>query len=705
MNLDKKLDQQSLVRLKRYRNLAGDWHAMTKAQLAALAAELREELALHERRYYVDDRPLLPDADYDFEFKLLQAIESEYPELRVPLSPTLRVGGAPREAFKKVEHLSPMLSIEDAFSDVDVREFEARAVRALGLDGPTWTYAAEVKLDGLACNLLYEKGRLLWAATRGDGRFGEDVTANAQTIAAIPLQLSGGPHPKRLEVRGEVVMHKNSFVKLNQQRLNAGEEPYVNPRNAAAGALRQLDPKITRQSDLRFYAHSLGISEGYSFASQAEILATFQTWGIPVNPERTVVKTLDQALAFFDQIGRRRDSLPFQIDGVVIKINERAIWDQLGATARNPRSACARKYPPEEAITTLNNVRFQVGRSGKITPVAELEPIFVGGVTVSNATLHNYDEMQKFGQLYIGDQVVVRRAGDVIPEIVRRVGQGKGKKIIFPSRCPECRSPLISEGAQHLCPNRSGCPAQIAGALSHWASREAMDIRILGEKTVAALLEAKLVRDVADLYGLRAEQLVHLPLFAERKAELLLIGIQASKERELDRYLFGLNIRHVGREVARLVAARIDSPEELFNKDAAWYQQVNGIGPEIAQSLAAFFGNAQNQQLIRRLSSLGVRPKSVKSGADAPLASGPFAGKKIVFTGSLQALSRDAAQDLVRRLGAQPSGSVSKNTDLVVAGPGAGSKLAKAEQLGIEVIDEAEFLQRVRVLGVNTANI
>ncbi|RMF17270.1 MAG: NAD-dependent DNA ligase LigA [Candidatus Dadabacteria bacterium] len=692
-------DERSLARLEWLRRLGDGWRDFDESALRGLVALLREEVELHDRRYYVYDRPLVPDADYDFEFRLLETIEQAHPELQDPNSPTQRVGAPPRDGMQKLRHDTPMLSIDDAFSDEEVVAFEERALRALGLETPPWHYAVEVKLDGLACNLVYVNGRLASAATRGDGIVGEDVTANIRTIRSVPLQLFGDDLPTHVEIRGEVIMTHDAFRQVNAELEAAGQAPFVNPRNAAAGSLRQLDPEVTRRRRLSFYAYGCGLwAGGNPPDSHFVLLDQLHQWGVPVNPYRDRVDTLAEAIAWFHEMEQRRASLPFDIDGVVIKVDEMDWWTQLGTTARSPRWVIARKFQPEEATTTLLNVRFQVGRTGKVTPVAELEPVFVGGVTVSNATLHNRDEMNRFGTLHVGDRLVVRRAGDVIPEIVRRVAEGDGPEIHFPDACPECGTPLVQQGAYDLCPNRTGCPAQIRGRLLHWASRHAMDIDLLGDKTVDALLDAGLVDDLADLYRLTPEQLQQLPLFAEKKAQALVDAIAASKHRTMDRFIYALGIRHVGRETARLIAARIQEPRELFDKPESWYEDIDGIGPEIARSCASFFASEDNRALVERLLEVGVAPEPTRVEV---VADSDLAGKTIVFTGALEHMTRDQAKDLARQLGAKASGSVSKKTDLVVAGPGAGSKLAKAEQLGIEIWDEARFLEAVRAAGID----
>jgi DNA ligase (NAD+) len=691
-------NRRSLDRLAAWRDLGVRWKLLPPEELATLVDDLREELRLHDRRYYVDDRPLVPDADYDFELRLLRDIESAFPELGDPASPTKRVGGAPREAAVKVEHRLPMRSIEDVFNDDEARAFAERAARALGLEAPNWAWAAEVKLDGLACNLTYERGRLVRAATRGDGRVGEDVTANAMTINAIPLRLIGDDVPPLVEIRGEVVMLRDAFARMNARLVAGGEEGFVNPRNAAAGALRQLDPNVTRERELRFYAYGLGHVEGKVPAeSHHELLDVLQRWGVPVNPRRTMAPDLEAALGWAADLEPRRGELPFDIDGVVIKVDDMRLWPELGSTARAPRWAMARKFAPEEATTRLAGVRFQVGRTGKVTPVAELEPVFVGGVTVTNATLHNRGEMARHGGFRVGDTVVVRRAGDVIPEVLRNLGGGDGEPVAFPEACPACGARLEADGAFDRCPDNLGCPDQIRAALVHWGSRQALDIRGLGEQTVDVLVDAGLVRRVPDLYRLRADDLVGLPGFAERKAEALVEAIAASKAAPLERALFALGIRRVGREVARLVAGRLKDLGGLLALDEAALTAVDGIGPEIAAGIAHWRDVPENRALVAELADLGFAP----TGGGGTSGDGPLAGLKIVFTGTLTRRSREDAEAQARRLGASPAGSVSRKTDLVVAGPGAGSKLAKAEELGIRVLDEDGWDAWLAELGVD----
>jgi DNA ligase (NAD+) len=689
--------RRSRERLDYYRSLGDGWRRLPQADVERLVRELREEIRLHDRRYYIDDRPLIADADYDFEFRLLRALESAFPNLVDPDSPTQKVGGAPREGFVKVPHGQPMLSIEDLFSDEELTAWEQRALRALAVGKPTWAYACEAKLDGVACNLTYVQGRLVLAATRGDGFVGEDITANVRTIRTLPLRLSGHDLPERIEIRGEVVMTRKAFARLNAALEMADEPTFANPRNAAAGSLRQLDPAVTRARELNFFAYGIGECKGKLPRGHHEILERIGEWGVPINPERALAANLDAVRGFVADLGRRRAELPFDIDGVVIKIDDTSLWTELGATARTPRYVAARKYPPEEATTTLRSVRFQVGRTGKVTPVAELDPVRVGGVTITNATLHNRSEMERFGTLHVGDRLVVRRAGDVIPEIVRRIAVGNGARINFPTHCPMCGTELVEDGALQRCPNSKGCREQQVGALLHWASRDAMDIRALGDKTAELLIEHRLVSTPADLYALRAEQLVDLPLFGSKKAALLIDAIAASRHRDLDRLIFALGIRHVGREAARALAQRVGSLSELVGRDAAYFETIPGIGPEIARALAAYFSDPQTVKFLAALVAAGVAPRHGPTNAALPPL---FAGKTVVFTGALDHFTRESAQNLIRRLGGRAATSVSRNTDLVVAGHGAGSKLAKAEELGVEVIDEKAFLKRLQDAGV-----
>jgi len=689
--------QKSLARVETYRKLAQHAETLTWAQATETVDMLRDEIQQHNRRYYREAAPIISDADYDMLFRLLQRIEQQFPELADPNSPTQQVGSRPAATFQKRRHLQPMQSIDDVFDDDELRAFEARAKRALGLapdQPPPWHYAAEAKLDGIAANLLYVDGQLVAAATRGDGRVGEDITANIKQVDNVPLRLTGDTRPNRVEIRGEVIMTKAKFTQLNEALAANGEPTFANPRNAAAGSLRQLDPSVTQRRELTFYAYGTGAADQSIADTHGGVLAALKAWDVPVNPEpeQKHFADLDEVIACYHAISERRNALAFEIDGLVIKIDELAYWRELGSTARAPRYMAARKFPPAEATTRLQAVRFQVGRTGKVTPVADLEPVPIGGVTITHASLHNGSELARHA-LHPGDVVIVRRAGDVIPELIHNTGGGHGSRIAMTPNCPSCGTTLVHEGALEFCPNRLACPAQLRGALIHWASRPAMDIRQLGPKTIDALLAATLINDVADLYQLRQQDVETLPLFAKRKAERLIEGIANSKRQPAERVLFALGIRHVGREVARTVCTVVNDLRELADSSIETLTRIDGIGPEISTSIHDFMHVSHNQTLLDRLAEAGVRMQT--DAGNTPIVDSPLAGKRVVFTGTLEQATREEAQGLVRRLGGQPTGSVSKTTDLVVAGPGAGSKAAKAEQLGVEIISEASFWRLV----------
>lgn len=692
-------EELALSRLKKFLSLEKSWKNLAFEELSNLALELAEELRYHNYRYYVENRPLIPDGEYDRLFRLLKQIEETHPELVSPSSPTQSVGAPPGTAFRKLTHLTPMLSIEDAFTDEEAEEWEKRALRFLGLTNPPWTYTAEVKLDGVAANLVYEHGVLIQAATRGDGYVGEDVTANIHTLSTVPPMLQGDTVPRRLEVRGEVVVTRAAFQRLNQKQIEEGEEPFANPRNAAAGSLRQLDPNITRSRELAFYAYGVGLTQPTLARSQTELYEKLQVLQIPVNPYRRHCRNLKDALDFFHEIESSREELPFECDGVVIKISEFEYWDRLGTTARNPRYCLARKFKPQEAMSSVVALHFQVGRTGKITPVVEIHPVEVGGVTVSRASIHNRMEMERLGGIRIGDEVLVRRAGDVIPEIVKVAVPARAAKIPFPTRCPVCKGAIVDEGQLQYCSNTLGCYAQIKGSLRHWGSRDAMDIRGLGKETVDLLVERGLTRSLPDLYRLKKEDLMDLPLFAERKAELLLQGIEASRTRELSRFLYGLGIRHLGKVHAVELARLIRNRDDLFRLKEPDLNQLPGFGPELSRSVVQFFSSPENRKMIQELFRLGVQPVIEKYTPEEKIPDNPFKGKIVVFTGELTRYTRAQAESLVKELGATPASSVTRKTGMVVVGKSPGSKYDRARSLGIPIVAEEEFYALLKKTG------
>ncbi|MGA8033720.1 MAG: NAD-dependent DNA ligase LigA [Casimicrobiaceae bacterium] len=658
------------------------------------AAALREAIRTHDRNYYVLDRPTISDAEYDAMFRELQALEAQYPTLVTPDSPTQRVGGAPRAEFTPVRHAVPMLSIrtETNTTAAAAELFDARIRRELGLspDAPPVEYIAELKFDGLAISLRYEKGYLTVAATRGDGEVGEDVTRNIHTIRAIPLRLAGDAVPDLLEVRGEVYMSKKDFEALNARQEAAGQKSFINPRNTAAGAVRQLDPAITAQRPLLFFAYGIGESRGWTMpATHSALLDAFEEFGVPVNHDRRVVHGAAELMAFYDAIAARRDKLPFEIDGVVYKVNSLALQRELGFVARDPRWAVAHKFPPEEMQTELVGIDVQVGRTGAVTPVARLKPVFVGGVTVTNVTLHNEDEIRR-KDIRIGDTVIVRRAGDVIPEVKEVVVARRpadAREFRMPTHCPECGSAIVRlpDEAIARCSGGLVCPAQRRQALRHFASRHAMDIEGLGDKLIEQLVDAGLVHTVADLYRLRAQDLAQLERMADKSAANVIEAIDASRKTTLSRFIFALGIRHVGEATAKDLAQHFGAFAPLQAASEAELLEVHDVGPVLAESIRDFFDEAHNRQVITALQDAGVHwdehpPRRAGKG--------PLSGKTIVLTGTLPTLSRDEAKALLEGAGATVAGSVSKKTDYVVAGAEAGSKLARAQALGVEIIDE-----------------
>lgn len=671
-----------------------------KAQqrIASLAAEIRE----HDHQYYLLDRPAISDAAYDQLFRELRELEAEFPDLRTVDSPTSRVGGGLREGFRKVKHSRPMMSLDSLMSVAEVTEFDARVKRGLGVqDGLFATeivYLAEPKFDGLSIELVYEDGVFVCGSTRGDGETGEDVTENLRTIRAIPLRLrEQGPAEGRrgqLAIRGEALMPLVEFAALNRRLIEADEEPFANARNAAAGTLRQLDPAITASRRLDFYAYDIMHSKHAEFTTQHALLEALRAWGFHVESSVTRCDGIKEAVRFHASLGEQRDALTYEIDGVVIKVDDRAAHQRLGFRSRSPRYAVAFKYPPREEITQILDIVVQVGRTGKLTPVAQLLPVDVSGVTVSRATLHNQDELDR-KDVRIGDTVRVRRAGDVIPEVVEVLLERRPKDtapFMLPSTCPVCGAKVEREGAAHLCTNGLSCPAQLERHIVHFTMRGAMDIVGLGERTVAQLLEKQLVRDLADIYTLTPIDLSSLGGFAEKSIEKLLAAIEASKQPRLDRFLFALGIEHVGATVAGLLADRYGALSGLMDATQEELQTVHGIGPEVAASVHHFFSNPRNRKVLERLTKAGVRPRAEKR----PDGARPLDGQLMVFTGGLESMPRIDAQRLAERAGARIAGTISRKVTLLVAGPGAGSKLDDATRLGIPVIDEAEFLRRVK---------
>jgi DNA ligase (NAD+) len=666
----------------------------------ARVAELRAQIAHHDERYYVLDEPEIPDAEYDKLMVELRALETEYPDLITPESPTQRVSGAPSEEFGEVVHKVPMLSLDNAFSEEDVQGFDRRIHERLAVEGDL-DYWAEPKLDGLAVTVIYRHGKLSQAATRGDGVRGEDVTANVRKIRSVPHALRGKT-PDVLEVRGEVFMPLKGFERMNRLARESGEKVFVNPRNAAAGSLRVLDPGITAKRPLQLYFYSLGTVEGGNVPDrQSELLKAFNGWGLPICPDAQLVRGVGGLLAYYRDMGARRKALPYQIDGVVYKLDRRADQERLGFVSRAPRWAVAHKFPAEEALTVVRGIEFQVGRTGVLTPVARLEPVFVSGVTVSNVTLHNIGEVYR-KDVRVGDTVVVRRAGDVIPEIVRVVIERRPSgwtdeslpKVELPPTCPVCGSKVVQDEdeAAARCTGGFTCRAQRQEAIRHFASRRALDIEGFGDKLVEQLVERDWIKSPADIYTLTREQLAGLERMGEKSAANLIEAIDKSKHTTLPRLLYGLGIPQVGEATALALAQNFGKLDELLAADAARIQQVPDVGPIVAALVAAFVASPQHRDVIERLRKLGVTWPDVEP-LPTVASDDTLVGQTFVVTGTLESMSRDEAQEALIALGAKVSKSVSKKTSYVVAGAEPGSKLQKAEELSVPVLDEKGFLE------------
>ena len=655
---------------------------------------LRELIARHDYRYYVENDPQVPDAEYDRLVAELKALEAAHPELVSADSPTQRVSGAPAREFGEVVHRVPMLSLDNAFSDEDIAHFDRRVRERLELTGAV-DYNCEPKLDGLAVGIVYEDGELKVGATRGDGLKGEDVTANLRTIKSVPLALRGAGFPRVLEARGEVFMNVRGFERMNREALERGERTFVNPRNAAAGALRQLDPRITATRPLEFFFYGIGAVEGGRLPGRhSELLAALRDWGLRTCPEIRIERGVEGLLAYYREIGARRASLPYQIDGVVYKVDSLAQQRDLGFVARAPRWAIAHKYPAEEELTTVRDIEWQVGRTGALTPVARLEPVFVGGVTVSNATLHNVDELHR-KDVRVGDTVIIRRAGDVIPEVVRVIVERRPAHTHvarLPRHCPVCGSDVrrIEGEVVARCTGGLVCAAQRKESLKHFASRRAMDIEGLGDKVVEQLVDAGLVHDASDLYGLGAERLAALERMGEKSAAKLVAAIDRSRETTLPRFLFALGIPNVGEATALALAEHFGGLDALQTASVEQVMEVPDVGPVVAAGVREFFDEGRNRKVIAKLLDHRLRWPAVATGRSEHQ---PLAGKTFVLTGTLPTLSRADAEGLIRRAGGKVTGSVTKKTDYVLAGESPGSKLEKATTLGVAVIDESELLK------------
>ena len=669
-----------------------------EAKARVRAKRLREEIERHNYRYYVLDDPEISDAEYDALLRELQSIEESHPSLKDALSPTQRVGHAPLDRFAPARHSTPMLSLANADSPEQVREFDGRVRRLLSRDTSP-AYTAEPKMDGLAVELIYERGIFRRGATRGDGVTGEDVTQNLRTVRSIPLRLRTAAHPPppdRLAVRGEVYMAIKDFEALNAARLAKGEPAFANPRNAAAGSVRQLDPRTSASRPLDVFFYGVGEMADHGFRTQWETLNTLQTWGLRVNPLAARCKDVEDAIRIFERLAGERDRLPYEIDGVVIKVDDLRMQEELGTIARSPRWAIACKFPPRQATTRILGIEVSVGRTGALTPVAILDPVSIGGTKVSRATLHNQDEIDR-KHIRLGDTVLVQRAGDVIPEVVKVIEgrrTGKERKFRLPDRCPVCQG-FVERGegeAASYCVNAM-CPAQVRERILHFASKRAMDIDGLGEKIVNLLVENELVSNAADLYELEAGRLAAIERLGEKSAANLIAAIRGSRRPSLGRFIHALGIRHVGEQTADILAREIGSIDALARTSTETLTGIHGIGPEIAGSVTAFFREARNLELIRRLEKMGVAPRA--PARRKPREGGELEGKSFVFTGALSSMTREQAGEAVERLGGRVGGVVSKKTDYVVVGEDPGSKAARARTLGVPLIEEEAFLKLI----------
>ena len=665
---------------------------MTRNEAAKRIKRLRDELARHDHLYYVLDKPEIPDAEYDRLHKELEALEGEFPDLVTPDSPTQRVGAPPRDDLPNVRHVKPMLSLESVTKIEEAREFDKRMRKGLGSDDVTYT--VEPKFDGLSVELIYESGVLVRGATRGDGAVGEDVTPNIRTIRTVPLRLRGGKAPRLVAIRGEAIMPLEAFRDLNRWMTERELPAFANPRNAAAGSLRQLDSRITAQRPLAFFAYEIMSLEGAEPPdTHAHELETLSKWGLRVDPHRRICRTIDEAIAFHADLAAKRDALTFEIDGVVIQIDSKVDREILGFRTRSPRWAIALKFEPRKEVTLVEDIVVQVGRTGKLTPVALLRPVDVSGVTVSRATLHNAGEVAK-KDIRVGDTVRIERAGDVIPAVVERIPQNderRKRRFAMPGACPVCGSEVVEEGAYHFCTGGLSCPAQLKRGIEHFASKGALDIEGLGVKTVAAMVDRGIVSSVADLYRLDERTLRALEGFADRSAANLVASIESSKNVALDRFLYALGIRNVGEHVAKILADHYGTIDAVMAAAADDLMTIHEVGPEVATSVSSFFAEKKTKALIAELRGLGLVV------AETPRKKGPrpLSGKTFVFTGTLEEFSREEAERLVQSLGGRTSSSVSKKTAYVVAGAEAGSKLAKARSLGVAIISEKEFKKLV----------
>ncbi len=650
--------------------------------------KLREDIEYHNHLYYVLDQPEISDAQYDRLMKELEKLEEQHPEFRSPNSPTQRVGATPLEAFKIVRHTFPMLSLANAFDESEAKDFDKRVKKFLGYSAEI-TYVAEPKLDGLAVELVYERGQFVVGSTRGDGVNGENITQNLRTIKTIPLQLIRKeiPAPERFEVRGEVIIQLKKFKELNRKREEMEEPLFANPRNAAAGSVRQLDSKITAARPLEIYCYGVGEVRGRTFKTHSEILQTFPKWGLRTNPNIQRCQNIDEVLEYYHKMNEKRETLPYEIDGIVIKVDRLDLQTRLGEISRSPRWALAFKFQPKQETTKILDIIVQVGRTGALTPVAVMEPVRVGGVEVSRATLHNQDEIDK-KDVRVGDTVVIQRAGDVIPEVVQVITskrKGTEKKFRIPSKCPVCGAEVIKDEAIHRC-NGLDCPAQLKGRIKHFASKRAMDIEGLGLKLIDQLVDKRLIKDVADIYYINKQELIELERMADKSAQNIIDAIEKSKTKPLSKFLYALGIRHVGETTAEDLARHFPHLDDFFHLSEEDLMEVEGIGPEVAASVIQFFRDKKNKESIELLKKAGVKviePKIKEKGK--------LAGKTFLFTGTLKTFGRDEVRNLVESTGGMTASSISKKVDYVVVGEDPGSKFDKAKELGIKTLTEEEF--------------
>lgn len=668
-------------------------HRMSREEAQAEIEALREGINYHDYKYYVESKPVISDAVYDKLFHRLEDLEEAFEDLRSDTSPTRRVGTTPVSSLKKVRHTATMLSLSSAAEKKEVREFDAFVRRRVDGKHGKGRYVVEPKFDGLSVEVVYRDGRFDYGATRGDGVTGEDISENLKTVRTVPLQLNKeGNVPSFLAVRGEVLMPRSGFVKLNKRRVEHNEEPFANPRNAAAGMMRQLDSRKIAGNPIDVFFYDVLQGDIDERISHWEILNSLDRWGLKTNGLRKVCSIVDDITEFHEQLEQQRDELDYEIDGIVIKLNDRSLRDKLGTRQRSPRWAFAWKFPPKREVATLQDIVIQVGRTGILTPVALLDPVEIGGVTVSRATLHNQDEVNK-KDVRPGDKVRVMRAGDVIPEVVERVEKKKGRRsreFTMPDTCPVCGGDVIRDGAFHMCTSGLSCPAQLVGVLTHYASREALNIENLGEKNCRQLVDKGMVKDIADLYTLSVDDLRGLEGFADKSAHKLHQAIQSTKRPRLDKFLYGLGIPHVGEHMARVLAREFRSLDKLEDAERPDLDAVPEIGGEIAESISEFFLDERNRKTLKRLGKAGVEPQPVARGKDSPLR-----GKTIVITGELAHFSRTEAKEKIEALGGRATSSVSSNTDIVVVGENPGSKLDAARKHHIQTVDEDGFMELV----------